>query len=133
MRQERQETMVKDISLDAKNRNTSGLEGNLKKALTELLILFLFSEEEHYIGELAPLLEKRSKGALAIVFPYADIYSITQAGYLREVEKRIAPDGRLRQYYAITETGRDYLQKLLQTYHLFFQGVNIILSGGGEQ
>lgn len=124
--------MVKDTSLDAKKRNTSGLEGNLKKALTELLILFLFSEEEHYIGELAPLLEKRSKGALAIVFPYAAIYRITQAGYLKETEKKIAPDGRLRQYYVITETGREYLQKLLHTYNIFFQGVNAILSGGGE-
>lgn len=124
---------MNDISSDAKNRNTSGLEGNLKKALTELLILFLFNEEEHFIGELAPLLEKRSKGALAIVFPYAAIYRITQAGYLKETEKRIAPDGRLRQYYAITETGRDYLQKMLHTYYLFSQGVEAILSGGGDQ
>lgn len=123
---------MKDISSDAKNRSTSGFEGNLKKALTELLILFLFNEEEHYIGELAPLLEKRSKGILAIVFPYAAIYRITQAGYLKETEKRIAPDGRLRQYYVITESGKEYLQELLQTYREFFRGVNAILSGEEE-
>lgn len=122
--------MVKNMSSDAKDRRTSGIEENLKKALTELLILFLFNEEEHYIGELAPLLEKRSNGALAIVFPYAAIYRITQAGYLKEIEKRNAPDGRLRQYYAITEAGREYLQKLLSTYRLFLQGVDAILSGG---
>ena len=118
------------MSFDAKDRSTSSLESNLKKALTELLILFLFAEGEHYIGELAPLLEKRSKGTLSIVFPYAAIYRITQAGYLKETEKRIAPDGRLRQYYVITESGRTYLQMLLRTYHLFFQGVDAILSGG---
>ena len=44
------------------SRRPSGLEENLKKALTELLILFLFHEKEHYIGELSPLLEERSKG-----------------------------------------------------------------------
>ena len=62
---------------------TSGFEENLKKALTEFLILFLFGEKEHYIGELSPLLEARSHGTLSIVFPYAAIYRITAAG-LRE-------------------------------------------------
>lgn len=122
--------MVKQNTSESKRRNVSGLEDNLKKALTELLILFLFSEGEHYIGELAPLLEKRSGGALTIVFPYAAIYRVTQAGYLKETKKKNAPDGRLRQYYSITKSGRIYLQKLLETYHLFFQGVEAVLSGG---
>ena len=52
---------------------TSGFEENLKKALTEFLILFLFGEKEHYIGELSPLLEARSHGTLSIVFPYAAV------------------------------------------------------------
>ena len=75
-------------------------------------------------------LEKRSHGVLSIVFPYAAIYRITQSGYLTETKKKTAPDGRLRQYYAITETGRAYLQKLLETYQAFFQGVNDILLRG---
>ena len=72
---------MKHHDAEQKNRYSSGLEDNLKKALTELLILFLFGEEEHYIGELSPLLEKRSHGVLSIVFPYAAIYRITQSGY----------------------------------------------------
>ena len=104
---------------DPKSRPTSGLEENLKKALTELLILFLFGEGEHYIGELSPLLETRSHGTLSIVFPYAAIYRITAAGYLTESEKKTAPDGRLRQYYAITPAGRAHLQEMLATYHQF--------------
>ena len=55
-------TPLKHHDAEQKNRYSSGLEDNLKKALTELLILFLFGEEEHYIGELSPLLEKRSHG-----------------------------------------------------------------------
>lgn len=116
---------------DTSSRRPSGLEENLKKALTELLILFLFNEQEHYIGELSPLLEQRSHGTLSIVFPYAAIYRITKAGYLVETKKRNAPDGRLRQYYKITESGQTYLSELLSTYHIFFQGVNAILSGEG--
>lgn len=116
---------------DTSSRRPSGLEENLKKALTELLILFLFNEQEHYIGELSPLLEQRSHGTLSIVFPYAAIYRITKAGYLVETKKRNAPDGRLRQYYKITESGQTYLSELLSTYRSFFQGVNAILSGEG--
>lgn len=120
---------MKNKNTEQESRRASGLEENLKKALTELLILFLFSEEEHYIGELADLLKTRSHGVLSIVFPYAAIYRITQAGYLIETKKKTAPDGRLRQYYQITDDGRAHLQELLDTYHVFFQGVNDILSG----
>ncbi|MDY3014467.1 MAG: PadR family transcriptional regulator [Evtepia sp.] len=110
----------------------TSFEENLKKALTELLILFLFSEKEHYIGELSPLLEARSHGALSVVFPYAAIYRITRAGYLKESEKKTAPDGRLRQYYTITPEGRAHLSALLETYECFFLGINHILSGKEE-
>ena len=127
---EKAETPVKNKKPEQEGRRASGLEENLKKALTELLILFLFSEEEHYIGELADLLKTRSHGVLSIVFPYAAIYRVSQAGYLIETKKKTAPDGRLRQYYQITDEGRAHLRALLETYHVFFQGVNDILSGG---
>lgn len=124
---------MKSKETTEKSRRSGGLEENLKKALTELLILFLFEEEEHYIGELSSLLEERSGGVLTIVFPYAAIYRMTQGGYLTEIKKKTAPDGRLRQYYAITEEGQNYLQKMLRTYHLFSQGVNDVLSGKEHQ
>ena len=57
-------------------------------------------------------MEARSHGTLSIVFPYAAIYRITAAGYLTESEKKTAPDGRLRQYYAITPAGRAHLQEM---------------------
>jgi PadR family transcriptional regulator PadR len=114
---------------EASSRRPSGLEENLKKALTEVLILFLFNEGEHYIGELSPLMAQRSHGVLSIVFPYAAIYRITQAGYLKETEKKTAPDGRLRQYYAITPAGRAHLGEMLDTYRAFTQGVEDILLG----
>lgn len=121
---------MKQSTSDSRKRDGSGLEDNLKKALTELLLLFLFSEGEHYIGELAQLLEKHSGGTLTVVFPYAAIYRMTQAGYLKETKKKNAPDGRFRQYYAITKAGRNYLQELMSTYRIFFEGVEAVLSGG---
>lgn len=109
------------------------LEENLKKALTELLILRLLSDRDYYIGELTATLKERSGGALTIVFPYGAIYRLQQSGHIREKEKRNAPDGRRRQYYQITETGRAYLSQLINIYTAFSKGVDAVLTkGDGE-
>ena len=114
-------------------RSPDTLEENLKKALTEPLVLFLLSQREYYIGELTAVIQEKSGGALNIVFPYAAIYRMSRGGYITESQKRIAPDGRLRQYYTITEQGRAYLSGLLDTYRRFSRGVSDILSSGGDE
>ncbi len=107
------------------------LEENLKKAVTEMLILHLLSERECYIGELITAIHEKSKGVLSIVFPYSAIYRLQQSGYLTESAKRIAPDGRRRQYYIITDTGKAYLGQLLDAYTRFSKGIENILTDGG--
>ena len=112
---------------DKQDRTSASLEENLKKALTELLILHLLHQREYYIGELTADIEKRSLGALSIVFPYGVIYRMTKAAYITESKKRTAPDGRLRQYYRITDAGKAYLNGLMETYQRFTAGVADIL------
>lgn len=114
------------------DRTPVSLEENLKKALTELLILSLLAERERYIGELTPEIEARSGGAIHIEFPYSAIYRISRAGYITECKKRIAPDGRLRQYYRITEAGNVYLRELEQVYSRFISGVFRVLQKEDE-
>lgn len=106
------------------------LEENLKKALTEILLLHLLSKKDSYIGELTVAIQEKSHGALTIVFPYSAIYRLEQSGYLSESEKRTAPDGRRRQYYRITDKGRAYLKQLKETYARFSKGVAEILAEG---
>lgn len=113
-------------------RTAASLEENMKKALTELLVLHLFSVREHYIGELSAQISKLSNHSLSVVFPYAAIYRMARAGYIREMPKRIAPDGRLRQYYQITEDGRAYLTDLKENYAAFSGWVSQILSWEGD-
>ena len=108
------------------------LEENLKKALTELMVLFLLSQKDCYIGELTAAIKKRSRDVLTIVFPYGAVYRLEQAGYIREIEKRTAPDGRRRQYLGITEAGKAHLAQLLETYRRFTQGINDVLEGGSQ-
>ena len=110
------------------NKNTISLEDNLKKALTELLVLHLLSERDYYIGELTATLQQRSHGALNIVFPYGAIYRLQQSQYIAESEKRTAPDGRRRQFFSITEAGSLYLNQLRSLYGSFIQGVDAVLN-----
>lgn len=105
------------------------LEENYKKALTELMILFLLSEKERYIAELTEIIHARSGGVLTITFPYGAIYRLENAGYIREIEKRIAPDGRRRQYLGVTDAGTEYLRELLQTYRRYSKAFADVLGG----
>ena len=114
------------------NKQPSLLEENLKKALTELLILSLLSQKEYYIGELTATLHEKSSGALTIVFPYAAIYRLQQSEYIIESKKRNAPDGRRRQYFTITEKGSHHLEQLLETYRKFTGGVSAVLEKGED-
>ena len=114
------------------NNSTSLLEENLKKALTELLVLFLLAEKDRYIGELTTALNERSNGILTIVFPYSAIYRLLQSGDIIESEKKTAPDGRRRQYLAVTPKGRDRLAQLMGSYERFMKGVADVLKTGGE-
>lgn len=119
-------------SEDSGKSPTLSLEENLKKALTEVLVLHLLSVRDCYIGELTETIHKKSHGALTIVFPYSAIYRLQQSGYLTESEKRNAPDGRRRQYYKITESGRRYLAQLKEIYSRFSRGVADILAEVGD-
>ena len=115
------------------DHRVAALEENLKKALTELLVLHLLSERECYIGEITELIQSRSNETLNVVFPYSAIYRLQQDGYLKEAEKRVSPDGRRRQYFCITAQGRVHLKQLLATYRVFSAGVDCILSAGGSE
>lgn len=108
-------------------RTADTLEDNLKKALTEMLVLSLMQRREYYIGELTADLEALSGGTLNIVFPYGVIYRMTRSEYIVESKKRTAPDGRLRQYYRITASGVEYLKQLLHAYRRFTSGVADVL------
>lgn len=127
------ESMVNPLFDSTFERSSVSLEENLKKAITELLVLSLLARHECYIGELTDIIREKSHGDLNIVFPYAAIYRMLDDEYIMEAKKRIAPDGRRRQYYQITEKGRKHLDLMLKVYQRFSQCVAGILADGGQQ
>ncbi len=119
-----------------KSGSAQGMEDNLKKAVTEMLVLTLLQGEDMYVAQIMQALEERSGGNLSIAFPYAVLYRLLNFGYIVEAYKKIAPDGRRRQYYQITEEGRRYGAELRDLYRRFTGGVLRLLEGEelhGEQ
>lgn len=117
---------------DTRSGSPLGIEDNLKKAVTEMVVLSLLSREDMYAGQITQAIEERSGGGVSIVFPYSALYRLISAGYIWEAYKNIAPDGRRRQYYQITDKGRDHLKTLLGVYRHFIGGVDVLLQGGDK-
>ncbi len=115
-----------------KSGSIQGMEDNLKKAVTEMLVLALLSREDMYAAQITQGLEERSHGALSIQFPYSVLYRLISFGYIVEGYKKIAPDGRRRQYYQITPRGRAYKKQLVELYQRFSGGVELLLEGGAD-
>lgn len=105
------------------------MEENLKKALSELLVLALLHERDHHARELSAAILERSGGAISLTFPYAILYRMIEQGNIQELPKRIAPDGRRRQYFGITEAGRTHFRDILAVYRTFTDGVDRLIGG----
>lgn len=116
------------LTLESYEERGNYMEENLKKALSEMLVLALLHERDYYALELSGAIMERSNGAIEITFPYAILYRMIEQQYIQELPKRIAPDGRRRQYFGITETGRDYFQQIWTVYKVFTSGVDQLVT-----
>ena len=101
----------------------SGLNLKLKKALSEMLFLSILAEKPRPIGEVMALLDEKSGGACKMQFPYAIIYRMEKAGYVKEDGSRMTPERR-RTFYSLTSSGKTYLKALKEDYAAFAQGVD---------
>ena len=100
---------------------------NLKKAVTEMLILSFLSKKDMTIYEILNILDKKSNSICKIQYPYGVIYRMSDRGYIEIAGKSIS-DERRRIHYRITDLGREYLDKITNEYNTFLSGINMILN-----
>lgn len=117
---------------EIKSSSAQGMEENLKKAVAEMLVLSLLSREDMHAPQITRSLEEGSGGALTVSSPYLLFYRLIEKGCILEAYKKIAPDGRRRQYYQITEDGRRHLADLKAAYRRVSAGVEQLLERGSE-
>ena len=99
---------------------------NLKKALTEMLILSFLSKKDMTIYEILHILDAKSNSICKIQYPYGVIYRMSDRGYI-EIAGKAFSDDRRRIHYRITDLGRDYLGRITEEYRTFLSGINMIL------
>ena len=118
------------------SKTTSGapesIRESMKKATTEMLVLFLLKQKSMYTYEMMATVEKLSEGQITFNTLYQAIYRLQGFGYIKEDRKVMSEGNRVRIYYAITGTGRDYLTALIENYRVMTGAIEKILSLDGE-
>lgn len=102
------------------------LTENLKKGLTELLVLSCLNKRSMHIYEILKILDEKSDSTFRIAYPYAVIYRLQNNGFITDDVKKVS-DKRLRVYYKITDEGKTRLVSMKKEFKLFMHGVNMIL------
>ena len=104
----------------ARKEKTSGSPANiqiaLKKATTEMMVLHLLRQKPMYTYEMMNAIEERSGGDIVFNTLSLSIYRLEENGYLREHEKVMSEDNRVRIYFAITDAGSAYFDELVKGY-----------------
>lgn len=103
------------------------MEDNLKRAVTEMLVLTLLNQEDLSAIQITQRVEEETGHIIGLVSPYMLFYRLIEDGCIIEAYKKIAPDGRRRQYYQITEEGKKYLRELVAHYHRLIHGIALLL------
>lgn len=114
-------------------RESNGaLTENLKKGLTELLVLQCLASRPMTIYELVKILDEQSNSICKISYPYAVMYRLQDNGYISEGGKRIS-DNRKRAYYRITDAGIARLEGMKAEYTEFISGMNMLFKFLGSK
>jgi PadR family transcriptional regulator PadR len=109
-----------------KSGTAEGMRENFKKATVEMLILHLLTENPMYVYKMIQSFDAKSKGYYTVSTLYPAIYRLMKFGYIEEHDKKVSDDNRLRRFYAITDSGRQYLTSLKSDYTNLAKGVQMI-------
>ena len=110
----------------SKSDPAQGMRDAMKKATTEMLVLFMLRQKPMYTYQMAQEVDRLTQGVLTYNTMYLAVYRLQEGGYIQETEKRIE-DGRARIYMDITSAGQEYYEKLIQN---FYHGIREIDDAG---
>lgn len=117
----------------SKVENPMSISDNLKRGVSELVLLSLLSEHDMYGYEMAQLLRERSQGKFILqeTSMYPTLYRLQDGGYISAREELVGKR-RKRTYYHLEPAGRLYFQQSLTEYLSVQEGIRSILDLGGK-
>ena len=113
-------------SKEKTNKSGTAISMNFKKATVEMLLLYILKDSKKYVYEMMQEITRKSGGSFQVATLYPAIYRLTGFGYIEEAGIEMSPDHRTRKYYAITDSGKRYLEELVAEYRRLCDGVNKI-------
>lgn len=99
----------------SRSGTAAGMRESIKKAVTEMMVLFLLRQKPMYVYEMSQELARLTKGAYTFNTLYLAVYRLQKHGHIAEAGKREA-DHRIRVYFKLTDAGQRYLDELLPAY-----------------
>lgn len=113
-----------------KNDPAQGMRDAMKKATTEMLVLFMLRQKPMYTYQMAQEVDRLTQGVLTYNTMYLAVYRLQEGGYIQEAEKRIE-DGRARIYLGITPAGQAYYEQLRAEYGIFTAALEGLMARDG--
>lgn len=113
-----------------KNDPAQGMRDAMKKATTEMLVLFMLRQKPMYTYQMAQEVDRLTQGVLTYNTMYLAVYRLQEGGYIQEEEKRIE-DGRARIYLGITLAGQAYYEQLRAEYGIFTAALEGLMARDG--
>ena len=97
-----------------------------------MMTLLLLNEKPMYVYNLSQELEKRSNSTYKMNFLYPVLYRLQEQGYVCEYSQEITDSHRTRNYYTITDAGREYLKFMLKKYRELLSAVDVVIENGSQ-
>jgi len=98
-----------------------------KKGVLEICVLALLDKQDRYGYELVQKISDQIAISEGSVYPL--LRRLTKEGYFTTYLQE-SSEGPSRKYYKLTDTGRDYLYRLIEEWEHFTSGVNQLVKEG---
>lgn len=115
----------------SRSGTAAGMRESIKKAVTEMMVLFLLRQKQMYVYEISQELERLTGGVYSFNTLYLAIHRLQEHGHIAEAGKREV-DHRIRVYFTLTEAGQQYLDELLSAYREMIGALDGLLAQAGK-
>ena len=115
----------------SRSGTAAGMRDSIKKAVTEMMVLFLLRQKPMYVYEMSQKMSRLTGGVYTFNTLYLAIYRLQEHGHIAEAGKQEA-DNRIRVYFKLTDAGQRYLDELLPTYREMIGALDALLAQDGK-
>ncbi len=115
----------------SRSGTAAGMRDSIKKAVTEMMVLFLLRQKPMYVYEMSQEMSRLTGGVYTFNTLYLAIYRLQEHGHIAEAGKQEA-DNRIRVYFKLADAGQRYLDEPLPTYREMIGALDALLAQDGK-